>query len=156
MTLLFTDGQPFTSGAAPYIDHHPSDPSHLLRLVVQIQVLDQATVAAIDTGGAYLILDPEYVDYSLDTLGEAVEPARLQIRGVAYDGALYRLPIMILAQEGQSLEVEVTAFVPSLGPEEPWPLPMMMGLKGCLEFFRFAVDPAANMWFFGSTTALDV
>jgi hypothetical protein len=150
MTLRFEDGRPFASGAAPYRDHHPSDPTHLIRLVVQIDVLDQAISAAIDTGGAYLVLDPEYVEYAGDTLGEPVEVASLKIRGDDYQGDLYRLPMVVSAEDGRSLELEVTAFVPRLSTEEPWLLPPILGLKGCLERFRFAVDPGSNTWFFGS------
>jgi hypothetical protein len=37
--------------------------------------------------------------------------------------------------------VEATVFVASLQPEDEWTEPNFIGLKGCLDRMRFAVDP---------------
>jgi hypothetical protein len=56
-----------------------------------------------------------------------------------------RLP----ADGGEDLEVDGTAFVPTLAPGDPWPLPDFLGLAGFLQRVRFAVDPAENTLYFG-------
>lgn len=55
---------------------------------------------------------------------------------------------MLLADEGQgeSLTLDVTAFL----PDDRWNLPNMLGLTGCLERIRFAVDPANDLFYFGA------
>lgn len=73
----------------------------------------------------------------------------LTVRGIKYQGQLYRLPIKFLAAEGESFELEVTAFIPHLEPGQEWLFPSFLGLQGCLEFLRFAVDPGANVFYFG-------
>jgi len=48
------------------------------------------------------------------------------------------------ATEGQPLLVEATWFV---SPD--WPGPLVLGWKGCLERFRFALDPNEERFYFG-------
>jgi hypothetical protein len=58
-------------------------------------------------------------------------------------GRLYRLTLILLAQEGDDLVMQATGFVPNQQEEESWSdLPGIMGLYGCLERVRFAVAPA--------------
>ncbi len=61
-----------------------------------------------------------------------------------FQGALYRLPVRIHADEGESLEVEATVF---LSPD--WPGPNFVGYQGLLQRIRFAVDPETNLFYFG-------
>lgn len=147
--LAFDDGRPFAQGAAPYLDRHADDPG-LPRLVVQVALGTGRTAAVVDTGAPFFICDPEVLLVNSVDLGEALGTERLLIRGVSYRGELHRLPITLVAEHGQSLDVEVSAFIPVLEGGDPWPLPTFLGLQGCLEFTRFAVDPATSTFYFGA------
>ncbi|MBI3732481.1 MAG: hypothetical protein HY259_03370 [Chloroflexi bacterium] len=72
------------------------------------------------------------------------------IRGIWYSGRLYLLNLTLLAIEGYSLELSATAFVPDSEWAESWGhLPSFLGLPGCLERLRFAVDPSTDTFYFG-------
>lgn len=119
------------------------------RITIVVQIGGFQTQAVVDTGGVYLVCDPEIPDL-LDLNSRAsLGVDTLVIRGYEYVGDLYRLPIRLLAEEGESLELEVTAFIPYLSPGQEWQTPSFLGLQGCLEFLRFAVDPGANVFYFG-------
>jgi hypothetical protein len=60
------------------------------------------------------------------------------------EGALYRVPIQFDADEGEPLDLEATVFV---SPD--WPGPNFIGYEGLLQRIRFAVDPEANLFYFG-------
>ena len=75
---------------------------------------------------------------------------RMLVRGIVMGGHLYRLTLRLLADRGESLSVDATAFVLDAEFEESWgALPSFIGLSGCLERLRFAVDPATETFFFG-------
>ncbi len=59
-------------------------------------------------------------------------------------GALYRVPVKLLADEGEPLQMEATVF---LSPD--WQGPNFIGYEGLLQRIRFAVDPQANQFYFG-------
>ena len=59
-------------------------------------------------------------------------------------GALYRVPLSFSADEGESLDLEATVF---LSPD--WTGPNFIGYQGLLQRIRFAVDPDANLFYFG-------
>jgi len=153
MLLSFEDGRPFARGAATYLDHLATKPETTPRIFVHVQIEHILTETVIDTGAPYLVCDPEIADrLDLDpSSGYKVAP--LRIRGHTVDGTLHRLCLTLLAEEGDSLTLEVSAFVPCLQPNQLWDLPYYMGLLGCLEWVRFAVDPTTNTFYFG---AIDV
>lgn len=65
------------------------------------------------------------------------------------EGSITRLSIRLLADEGDSLTVDATAFIPDV--EEYWgDLPVFIGLTGFMERLRFAVDPSTDTFYFGS------
>ena len=53
--------------------------------------------------------------------------------------------VEFLATEGDNVVVEATWFI-----SEDWPGPAVIGWKGCLERFRFALDPSDDSFYFGS------
>lgn len=55
-----------------------------------------------------------------------------------------------IPHSGLDLEVDATAFVPTLPSGERWPDPNFLGLSGFLERIRFAIDPAENAFYFGT------
>jgi len=149
MVLWFTDGTSFATGACLYWDQRPSDHTTTSRIIVAVQIGDVQTQAAVDTGGVYLVCDPEILEFLDLDPSTSLGVNNLTIRGVKYQGQLYRLPIKFPAAEGESFELEVTAFIPRLEPGQEWLFPSFLGLQGCLEFLRFAVDPGANVFYFG-------
>jgi hypothetical protein len=151
MTLQFADGRPFTTGLCHYEDWEQTSPgqTETPRIFVCLGIGGFQTQAALDTGGVYLVCDPETADLLDPSSGASLGVHELLIRGCRYNGDLRKLTIRIQAEEGKSLELEVTAFIPRLAHGQEWRLPSVLGLQGCLEFLRFAVDPGANTFYFG-------
>jgi len=140
----------FTQGAMYYFDHYTTD--DLVRLVLNIYLANQQKPisAIVDTGAPWCVLKPAL----LEKIESRIEPIRpldrpLYIRGTAYVGWLYHVPIRLEAIFGESLEVGATALIPELPPDEEWLYPNFIGLDGFLNRIRFAVDPASNLFFFG-------
>lgn len=107
----------------------------------------------VDTGGVYLILQPELgAQLGLDEAASAHRD-RLMIRGITFTGTLHRVPLTLLATAGEPLTFDATAFVPDLVEGEVWPLPTYLGWQGCLDRIRFAVDPADEVVYFGAPAA---
>ena len=73
-----------------------------------------------------------------------LNPIRIHTRFGLFEGLLERLPIQIPAIEGLPLTVDATWFVSA-----DWPGPPVLGWKGCLERFRFALDPEQERFYFG-------
>jgi hypothetical protein len=60
---------------------------------------------------------------------------------------LYRAAVLLIATQGESAELEVTAFVPD---DETWnDEPLFLGFFNCLDRVRFAIDPVAERFYFG-------
>lgn len=56
-----------------------------------------------------------------------------------------KIPAVILAEEGESMTIEPTFFVPS-----DWPQDLtFLGYSSLLDSIRFAIDPEANDFYFG-------
>jgi hypothetical protein len=147
--LRFDDGRFFSQGACTFLYRPATEQDTTPRIMIGVQIEDFHTEAAVDTGGVYLICDPEIADLLELDPSNALGTDKLRIRGFEVRGTLHRVSLTLLAQEGQSLELEVTTFVPRLQSNELWILPPFMGLAGCLEFLRFAVDPGNNVFYFG-------
>jgi hypothetical protein len=105
----------------------------------------------VDTGGVYLFCHPEIARRLSLTLAEALsEVQTILFRGVLVHGRLYRLTLTFLADEGEDVTIQTTAFVPAPDEAEHWgDLPCLLGLYGCLERVRFAVDPRTERFYFG-------
>ncbi len=152
MMLYFADGQPFTVGQMAYRDH-PKGATGLSRIVIIALVEGLPVEAVLDTGGAFLICNPELVEWLGLRPGTGMPARPLQIRGASVRGELHRVTLALEAQAGENIVVEATAFAPQWTPGLTWDLPVILGLQGCLEFIRFAVDPETNTFYFGATTA---
>lgn len=119
------------------------------RILVPVQIEEIETEAVVDTGGIYLICTPEIAkELQLDP-GAALGRSELNIRGHSINGALYRVALTLIAEEGKGCVLEATAFVPDDDPLRIWDLPVFLGMQGCLERMRFAVDPKDERFFFG-------
>ncbi len=64
-------------------------------------------------------------------------------------GDLYRLPLKFLAAEGESVELEATAFVPNFDQSIWQNAPTFLGFRDCLDRLRFAIDPSEEKFYFG-------
>jgi hypothetical protein len=110
------------------------------------------TLAVVDTGAPYCILNPEEAEpLRLNFRLECERLSqRLNIRGDLVPGWICRIPIRIVAEEGTSLQVEASVFVPELAPGSQWRAPNFLGMTGFLDRIRFAVDPEHNRFYFGA------
>lgn len=147
--LLFSGN--FASSMAYYQDYY-SEFDLTARMVVAITIESHVSVRAIvDTGAPWCVLDPDVVgDLRVAKPADYSPEIELNIRGINYRGKVSRLRITIQAIEGENLDIEASAFVPTLSPDEVWPYPNFVGLEGFLSRIRFAVDPAENAFYFGS------
>lgn len=66
-------------------------------------------------------------------------------------GGFHRIQISLLADEGEAVSIEATAFIPDLDQnltDEFLPR-SFLGLTQCLEAVRFAIDPLSETFYFG-------
>lgn len=150
MLLRFEDGRQFAQGACSFVCRPATERETTHRIFVPVQIEGIQTEAVVDTGGVYLVCHPEIADLLRLDLAEKVGTDELNIRGRKIPGTLYRLYLTLLAGEGKSHMLDIVAFVPRLEPNETWDLPSFMGLTGCLEWIRFAVDPTTDTFYFGA------
>ena len=68
---------------------------------------------------------------------------RVHSRFGIIEGRVERIPLRLPAADGDSLTVEATWFI---SPQ--WPGPNVLGWRGCLERFRFALDPGEDRFYF--------
>jgi hypothetical protein len=151
--LQTASGEPFATGEARWNARYALAGDKLPRLFVQVEIEGLPASAVVDTGGAYLILNPEVADRLRLGRDAIIHRDRLLIRGMSCWGTVYRVPITLPATAGEPLTFEATAFVPELEYGETWPLPSYLGWQGCLDRIRFAVDPADEVVYFGAVEA---
>jgi hypothetical protein len=151
MTLALPNGESFALGVTGY-DYRPTTSYETTpRLVLEVEIEGILAEAVVDTGGVYLFCHPEIARRLSLTLAEALsEVQTILFRGVLVHGRLYRLTLTFLADEGEDVTIQTTAFVPAPDEAEHWgDLPCLLGLYGCLERVRFAVDPRTERFYFG-------
>ena len=119
MTLVLPDGQPFATGVTAYHYRPAADQETAPRLVLDVAIGGIVTHAMVDTGGLYLVSHPGLATQLPLEPAEAMGgPRTLLFRGVLVQGRLYRLTLTLLAQAGDDLSVQATAFVPEPQGEE--------------------------------------
>jgi hypothetical protein len=145
--LLFRKGQaPFATGLARYADADPEHPSLDARIILPITspFFPSVFSAVVDTAAPWCVFRPEIGAVLTRYMGPIQDNALLSTRFGALHGSLYRVPVTLPAENGESLDLEVTAF---LSPD--WTGPNFIGYQGLLQRIRFAVDPEANLFYFG-------
>jgi len=122
-------------------------------VVLEIAIEGIVVEAIVDTGGVYLLCHPRLARQLDIDASQAVSPViELLFRGVFLQGRLHRLSLTLLAEAGENLGFEATAFVPEQYEEEGWgDMPSILGFYGCLERIRMAIDPVTETFYFGST-----
>jgi hypothetical protein len=147
--LYDSDGNTFFQGVSSFtIQPVPPSNPRALRIVVPVGLEGNYTQAVVDTGGIYFICNADLASLLAVDLSAAVGKDTIFIRGKHVSGHLYRFTLELVATHaGNSITLEATTFV----PDEPteWDLPPYIGFHGCLERFRFAVDPGTELFYFG-------
>jgi hypothetical protein len=151
MLLNFDDDSPFATGVASYNYTTVPGSDDTDRILVQIEVDEELKEAILDTGGQYFFCTQELA--RTIAFGEALEDKAIKLRGQTVRGTLARVDIILIADEGEALPVEVTAFLPDAEPEftaEFLPY-SFLGLHACMDRIRFAVDPTPgeDKFYFG-------
>lgn len=143
--MLILSGKPFTLGRASYLDQDPNSAAGQARIHVRIRPegLQAPLLAILDTGAPWCVLPSELVELSGHPPIDE-EDQRLLTKDGRFTGKLYRVAITLLADEGESIEVESTVFS---SPE--WNGPVFIGYNGLLERIRFALDPPNRHLYFG-------
>jgi hypothetical protein len=127
-----------TGYAAGYVEG-----TYQLSVAVECLVGEFSVNALLDTGSHWCVL-PAQIAIALDeaTAAEGLVE-RMSTRLGTFPGRLARIPLILVAEEGESLDVEATWFVSG-----DWPGPAVIGWKGCLERIRFALDPTLDLFYF--------
>lgn len=140
----------FADGATRYdegIENH-TEP----RIILSATLIDGPIVQfVVDTGAPWSILNPEIAgDFSRVEKLHRLSPP-ISIRGHLYDGWLCETSIALMSQiNGSDLNLQnLTVFVPEMPEGEAWPFPNYLGMRTCLNFFRWAVDPGERAFYFG-------
>jgi hypothetical protein len=150
MLLRFADGTPFAQGATPYAYRAATEAETSPRIIITVMIGEMQTTAFVDTGGVYLLCPPEIAHRAQLDRTMAIPTAPLRWGRGTVRGSLQRIPVTLVAAEGQSLTIEATAFVPEPGYTWGDDMPCILGLQGCLENLRFAVDPNDDTFYFGA------
>jgi hypothetical protein len=117
-----------------------------VKIVIRV-ALDQAEdpiFAVMDTAAPWCIFEPQFGFSLRRSFTPVLERVALSTRLGVFHGSLYRVPLRIDADEGETLDVEATVF---LSPD--WDGPNFLGYQGLLQRIRFAVDPETNLFYFG-------
>jgi len=157
MTLALPTGEPFAIGVTGY-DYRPATSQETTpRVVLEVAIEGIVVEAVVDTGGVYLFCNPAIARRLSLTPAEALSGVQaILFRGVTVAGRLYRLSLTLLADAGADVTIETTAFVPEPEEAEHWgDRPCLLGLFGCLERARFAVDPHTEQCYFGCAADAD-
>jgi hypothetical protein len=143
--LKTSDGADFATGRASFFDQDANALEGTAKIFVKIEPsnLGFPVLAQLDTGSAWSILKPEIAE-AMQLTNEEGQPERLNTRFGNIDGQLKRTNITILADDGSSVELEATVFIPT-----EWTGGNFLGYAGLLERIRFAVDPQENFFYFG-------
>lgn len=146
--LFARDRSPFATGVASYRDADTERPRQPPRVVVRVQPrpLSNPVLAVLDTAAPWCILRPQIGELIADDLEAMPGSVKLGTRLGVFEGRLYRGWLTLLAQEGESLDLEATFF---LSPH--WQGSNFIGYEGVLDRIRFAIDPGANLFYFGES-----
>lgn len=118
------------------------EPRVLIRLA--LDSIADTVLAVMDTAAPWCIFEPR-IGSSLERMYEPLVPqTALSTRLGLFHGSLYRVPVRLAADEGESLSLDATVFVSS-----EWHGPNFIGYRGLLQRIRFAIDPETNLFYFG-------
>jgi hypothetical protein len=144
--VLTLGNERFTTARCRYTDADGRS-GGTAKIGVKVQLGDWETpiLAILDTGADWSVLNTETAE-ELDLFAVQGEPITLSTRFGRIAGYLVQAPVILLADDGDSLRVDATVFIST-----DWPTRAgtFLGYSGLLERIRFAVDPRNNNLFFG-------
>jgi len=119
------------------------------RITISIEIEGVATTAILDTGAPYSICEPEIArELGFDS-ADAIEDIKISTWGGKVNGSIHRVNLSLPADEGTSLSLDAPVFVPDLDQDfAPGFPPSFLGLIGCLQSMRFAIDPSSENFYF--------
>lgn len=145
--LRRADGSAFARSRARYLDALPGRLTRRdAKVYVRIAVGEPSltTTAMLDTGSTYSVLDADFAE-QLGAFQDAGAPAvDMATRHGLLRGNLVRRRVWLLAEEGESLEVDATFWV-----SPTWHYGHFLGYAGFPQRIRFAIDPEVNQFHFG-------
>jgi len=146
--MLTLQGHDFCGGRSRFEDEDRRNPEPTAKIFVAIRLPGVSTLfwAQLDTGSPWSILDPEIAEAAGIPAEEGVAQVLLTRLG-RFEGRLVKVPITLPADDGESLDLEGTFFI---APDWP-PGKSFLGYSGLLDSIRFALDPAANHFYFGAS-----
>jgi hypothetical protein len=152
MPLSFLNGEPFTTSATTY-QHRPATvyETHP-RLILRVAFEGMVTLAMVDTGGVYLFCHPSIARAIGFDASAGLGLQTLIFRQERVQSTLHRATLTLLADEGDHLLIETTAFVPEASYDGLSDMPSILGWHGCLDRFRFGIDPMTDTFYFGAPT----
>ena len=130
----------FASGASAFADTAPGT-QYEARVFVPVRVdgLDGDITAMLDTAAPWCVVAGALASLLTNQGSILVPRLVLSTRLGDFSGALSRVSMTLLADEGDSLSVEATVFLC-----RDWPGPNVIGYNGLMERIRFALDPSLN------------
>ena len=145
--LQHSDGSVFTASWASFRDTLPGQPIRRdAKVYIQLAVGTPTITltAMLDTGAAFSVLHADLAE-ELGAFDDAdAPPLKLATRHGLLPGHLVRRPAWLLAEDGESLEVDATFWV-----SRAWRHGHFLGYGGLLQRIRFALDPESNQFHFG-------
>lgn len=149
MLLTTAAGDLFATGLISY-SYRPAITDISNRIMLQVEIGGIFVEAIVDTGSPYVVCPPYLSTIMGLDPATAIESIPSRVRGIEMRGNLYRVNVHFPAEEGDALDVDATVFVPDQEWQEAWgEHPGYIGLAGCLERMRFAVDPTSDIFYFG-------
>ena len=138
--------QPYGEGACRFLDGHPDIRESHPRTYVKFRPagIEGSFLALLDTGAHYCILNTMVADLVRDELSESLGVFSVETDRGRMQGELYRHTITLIAEEGESLDIDAVVFIPP-----GWNGPCFLGYAGAMEYARFAVNPRTNRFQFG-------
>lgn len=135
----------FSSGRSKFLDRHPAfvEPTAKVFVKVVFVGLDTTWLAQLDTGAAYSVLESGAAN-KLGLFDTDGDPVRLSTRSGDLWGQIVRVPLKLVADEGESLDLEAAFFV-----SKDWHGATFLGYTGLLDKLRIALDSPANQFYFG-------
>ena len=141
------EGKTFATGCAAFVDTDSADISPKIYVRIQPGNLPAPVLAQVDTGAAWSVLRAD-VARRIGAFEASGEPLVLSTRMGRIRGELVRTSVSLVADAGESLDLNATVFV---SPD--WTHGTVLGYAGLLERIRFAIDPYRNLFYFGTGAA---
>ena len=146
--MLRLKDEAFCAGRATFRDS-PESGNSPARVFVKIQIqaggMPTVVYALLDTGAQYSVLGRELAEAAGVQFGSG-QRLVLETAFGSVPGELVRHELLLCADEGDSLIIEQTLFVPDGPIPRTYPF---LGYTSCLDSIRFGLDPQRNDFYFG-------